>query len=1307
MKQPTPQTQNNAVTFSESSSISVDAAATTAPDDSSREVTGDWVTNGNSLPRPVLAGFEILDELGRGGMGVVYRARHKRLGHEVALKMILAGTAADEKDRARFQLEAAAVARLKHAGIVRLHDFGEFEGRPFFSLEFVEGGTLSSRLKSSLPTPRESAEIVQKLAIAMHHAHGQGIIHRDLKPANILLTRDGEPKITDFGLAKDLASDAGLSHTGAMMGTASYMAPEQAEGRNRDIHATTDVYALGAILYECLTGKPPFKGSTLLETLELVRSSTPVRPTTIAANVPKDLETVCLRCLEKDARKRYATAADLADDLGRFLRREPVLARPVGILGQARRWCQRNPTVAVSMLVVTAILTTATAISLHFGLQAQQNAEDEAKARKDADEQTQLAKDAAHEKELQRITAVNATNDRDAEIVKVRNALLTSQLLLVNGKWESDPAAALRLLDDESACPAEYRDFTWKHFRYRTPRELAKWQGPRTGIAAFACSSDGEVVASCGEDGVYLHLSNGRLVARFSEAAERVAFHPVKPIVACAYPSGVILLREYPTGTEVGRLEGHRKSIRNLQFHPSGFQLVSNSLDETVKCWNTTDFQLIGSIAGPKGPLGCAGFRKLPDGTWIIVALDAELGLTVWNPISNESRSFPGGKGTRWKSVISDDGTLLATSLDEAQGGEIGLAALQPSSSPMRDRWSIPRVATMLGHNQPVRSMSFSSDGRALASVDVEGNIKTWDTTRQGGNSSEGIVGPVISFEGSPRDSQVVALHPSKTPQWVLVGGADGSARILGLKPKTPSHLHSKHGWCFALAVSPDGDTVAAGSTYSSDPGQAHIELWNRKTGAAVADFPRHANRLIFQVRFSPDGKVLASSGGDGMILLTDLATRKVQTSLGPGAISYAIAYTADGKYIAAAGDDGQIRLWDLAERKVAHALRGHRGPVRSLTLLSNSTTLVSVGDDGTLRFWDMNSRSLIRSVNAHNQRILWVCATRKGDSIATTSEDGLIKFWNADGKHRLTLSGLPTPANRIEFSPDGKTLASATGHVSTGELRLWDVVNGRTRAVFPRRDDTFGLVFTPDGKTLMLSGFHTVITLLETEAGLVPQAIAPVGAEVIPTRDETIALAQKSEWSLAKTAYQKLMAIGSRDDHIRFEYACLQLLSGDDAGYQQSLGSIIADGEKMSVRAFLAARTATLSRSMGKELVRAVQLSAQELTSNDIEPWAITELAALQVRSGKFEEATVRLRELLAKETKWAAEVVPRLWLCLALHGQKQTDAAKVEYEKAKKQLDQWGKSMPIHPEGPNKLHVHDWLEAQILRREVEALIR
>ncbi len=294
--------------------------------------------------------------LGRGGMGVVYKARQLSLKRLVALKMILAGSHAGEELRTRFRAEAEAVAHLQHPHIVQIHEIGEHNGCPYFSLEYVEGSSLSQRLAKGVLSAEEAAQMVETLARAMHYAHQRGIIHRDLKPANVLLTPEGTPKITDFGLAKQLEGDMGQTRSGAVMGTPSYMAPEQAAGKIREISPRTDVYALGAILYQLLTGKPPFRGQTLVETLEQVRTQDPVPPSRLRPKVPRDLETICLKALAKEPAQRYPTALALAHDLARFQAGEPILGRRQGLIRKAWRKLRRSPALVASLLV---FLTTA------------------------------------------------------------------------------------------------------------------------------------------------------------------------------------------------------------------------------------------------------------------------------------------------------------------------------------------------------------------------------------------------------------------------------------------------------------------------------------------------------------------------------------------------------------------------------------------------------------------------------------------------------------------------------------------------------------------------------------------------------------------------------------------------------------------------------------------------------------------------------------------------------------------------------------------------------------------------------------
>ncbi|QVL33730.1 protein kinase [Telmatocola sphagniphila] len=307
-----------------------------------------------------IPGYKVEGILGQGGMGIVYKAKDLSLKRTVALKMIISGDFAGSKELARFRIEAEAVARLQHPNIVQIHEVGETKGRPYLALEFVEGGTLATKLAGKPLPLREAAKLVESLARGMQLAHSRNVIHRDLKPGNILLKSDGTPKIADFGLARQLDTDSSETQSGAVIGTPSYMAPEQAAGMANEAGPATDVYALGAILYECLTGKPPFKAESMMKTLDLVRNAQPVRPSLLQPGVPLDLETICLKCLRKEPENRYASAAELADELVRFLQGEPILARPMGRIERMERWVQRNP-------VVTGLLA-AVAVSLLAGI---------------------------------------------------------------------------------------------------------------------------------------------------------------------------------------------------------------------------------------------------------------------------------------------------------------------------------------------------------------------------------------------------------------------------------------------------------------------------------------------------------------------------------------------------------------------------------------------------------------------------------------------------------------------------------------------------------------------------------------------------------------------------------------------------------------------------------------------------------------------------------------------------------------------------------------------------------------------------
>jgi tRNA A-37 threonylcarbamoyl transferase component Bud32 len=440
---------------------------------------------------PVVPGYEILGVLGRGGMGVVYKARQESLKRLVALKMLLAGAHADTELLARFKAEAEAVARLQHPNIVQIFEVGEKDGLPYFSLEYVPDGTLAQKLDGTPWPPERAAQLVETLALAVQAAHERGIVHRDLKPGNILLAGDSSgaslaawiPKITDFGLAKQLENQQARTATGAVMGTPSYMAPEQAEGNNQ-LGPAADVYALGAILYELLTGRPPFAAPTPLETVLQVISEEAVAPSQLQPRTPRDLETICLKCLEKQPQERYASAGALARDLGSWRRGEPITARPVGKLERAWRWCRRNPVVAMLASAVALTLLAATVVSSYYAALAN------ARAQEAIQEKNQV------EKEKDRA---------DEQTGSARRNLYAAQMSLAQRYWDDLLVDEMQALLDEERPDrtggTDLRGFEWYYWWRLLHSDLRTFRGHTGPVNGLAFSPDGTRLATASGDG--------------------------------------------------------------------------------------------------------------------------------------------------------------------------------------------------------------------------------------------------------------------------------------------------------------------------------------------------------------------------------------------------------------------------------------------------------------------------------------------------------------------------------------------------------------------------------------------------------------------------------------------------------------------------------------------------------------------------------------------------------------------------------------------------------------------------------------
>ena len=545
---------------------------------------------------PQVPGYEILRELGRGGMGVVYLAQQSALGRQVALKMILHADQAGAEVLDRFRAEARAVASLRHPNIVQIHEVSEHNGQPFFSLELVEGGSLARRLDGKPQPPTEAARLVELLARAIQAAHLQSIVHRDLEPANILLDAaplaDCVPKIADFGLAKDLTDASGRTRTGAAVGTPAYMAPEQASAKAGKVGPMTDVYALGVILYEMLCGRPPFVGDVHSVVADVVATE-PLAPRRLNRQVPRDLETICLKCLQKEPRQRYGSAWELAEELRRYQQGEPIQARPLRLGGRLLRWARRRPALAAVYALLLLVLGLgglgSGAVLLwqraeeargeadrkrREAVKAQEVAEKArgqlAQEKRTTEAALKLTEGAREEAERKRAEAVKARTETEKArlavayekqqteaalkqeqdaLQRLAKASYYHRVEIAHRDWRDNDVARAELLLD--ACPKKLRGWEWFYVKRLCHSHLLNLEGHTFPVDSVAFSPDGKRLVSGSRD-------------------------------------DTVKVWDAQTGQEALSLKGHTNTVSSVAFSPDGKRIVSGSWDKTVKVWGAT-----------------------------------------------------------------------------------------------------------------------------------------------------------------------------------------------------------------------------------------------------------------------------------------------------------------------------------------------------------------------------------------------------------------------------------------------------------------------------------------------------------------------------------------------------------------------------------------------------------------------------------------------------------------------------------------------------------------------------------------------